>query len=437
MLSERQQKQRIYGLFAGGDTQPDAHDAEDFGEPWRGVLARLSWFYAANQADVGLVRNGVDWRTRFHEELLDCLAPAVRQLRMAPGDVVSILAEAGRQKRKFQNAEQLLPFLRDPRWLWDGWIPRCFVTLLGAAPKTGKSWLALDLARVVIGGGTWPDGQVAGGGGTVVWVEAENVLDMTLMRAQRIGVPLPRFWPLEPPKGDILDLTSGAGRDDLIELVQLVHPDLIIIDSLSGITVKGENNIEDVRKLMAFLVTLAEDSDAGLVLIHHLKKLDRAQLALPGLGLGDFRGSSHITAVPRSIIGLSVQSPAGGAIVKNGPRRLEVVAASLCQTPEALGMAIQDQPGGGLALTYGAAPSVEASTIGDGCADWLVELLQRNGPMRPKEVLDLAEVEGYERSMVFRTRKKLMDAAVIQNTLGERHPKNEWKLADDVEIDDD
>jgi len=438
MLSERQQKQRIYAIYAGGDTRPDKQDPDEYIEPWRSVLAKLQLIYAA-RAPLWkrMEQKGGDWRAEYHEELLDCLAPAARILRTHPHDVVSILAEAGRQRRQFQSGEEIVPNLRPTTWLWETWIPREYMTLLGAAPKTGKSWLALDLARLVIDGGTWPDGQRTAGGGTVVWVEAENVLNMTLTRAKRMGVDLNRFWPLEPRKGDIMDLTGGAARDDLIELVQQVQPDLIIIDSLSGITSKGENAVEDVRRLMAFLVEIAEEFSAGLVLIHHLKKLDRMQLSLPGLGLADFRGSSHITAAARSILGLSVQTPAGSAIVKSGPRRLEVVAASLCQAPEPLGMTIEDQPGGGLTLVYGDVPTANTPTAGEECSRWMMELLQANGPMRPKDVVDLGDAEGYIRSMVFGTAKRLREAGIIVNTMGQSHPKNEWRLADDAEIEEE
>lgn len=437
MLSERQQRQRIYALFAGGDTAPQNHQPEHFGEPWRSVLARLAWFYSAHVSDIGITRGGVDWRTHYHEEMLDCLAPAARQLRTHPQDVVSMLAEAGRQRRQFQNMAQIMPTLPEITWLWPNWIPRGFLTLLGATPKTGKSLLALDLVRRVTSGGKWPDGQPVTGIGPVVWVEAEAVAQITGDRMRQMGIDHTKLWPLIPPRGDILDLTGGTARDDLIELVQQVKPQLIVIDSLSGITSRGENNIEDIRRLLAFLVGLGEEMNAGLLLIHHIKKLDRAQLALPGLSLYDFRGSGHITAVARSIIGLSVQSPANGLIVKTGPRRLEVVAATLCEDPPALGMTISSDDQGNLALTYGEAPALDAPTTGDECGAYLIELLQANGPMRPKEVMELSQAEGYERSMVFRTRKKLLSAGVIENTLGEKHPKNMWKLADDAEIEDE
>jgi hypothetical protein len=437
MLSDRQQRQRIYAVFAGGDTDPERHNPEDYSEPWRTVLGKLTWFYQAHMDHVGKVRrDGTDWRTYYHDDIVDCLAPAARFFRTHPYDVISILADAGKVRKQWQNMAQIAPTLPPITWLWEGWIPRGLLTLLGATPKTGKSWLALDLARMVINGGTWPDGQAVGHKGQVVWVEAEAVAQITRDRAQMVGIDLNRFWPIVPPVGDIIDLSMASTRDDLIELVQHVKPSLIVIDSLSGVLSKGENNIEDVRRMLAFLVGLAAEYDAGLVLIHHIKKLDRAQLALPGISLYDFRGSGHITAVARSIIGLSVQSPANGPIVTRGPRRMEVVAATLCETPEPLGMTIEstdDQ----LRIVYGEAPEVgKAKSLSSQCRTWLLDLLAANGPMKPKDIVELAEAEGFERSMVMAARASLEADGRLRRTKGANNPRSEWALADDAAADD-
>lgn len=55
--------------------------------------------------------------------------------------------------------------------------------------------------------------------------------------------------------------------------------------------------------------------------------------------------------------------------------------------------------------------------------------------MKPHDIIALAEAEVYERAMIYRTRKKL--AGIIVDTLGNRHPKNEWKAADPEDIDQD
>ena len=49
----------------------------------RQVLGKLQWFYAATP-DIGLTKGGIDWRTNYHEEMLDCLAPAARHFRSHP-----------------------------------------------------------------------------------------------------------------------------------------------------------------------------------------------------------------------------------------------------------------------------------------------------------------------------------------------------------------
>lgn len=432
MLSERQQRQAIYALFAGGDTNPDSHDPAGYAEIWRTTLQRLTYLYDSFE------REDMDkpqWRFDHHEEFLDCLKPAARAMRCQPEDVLRLLTDAGKERRRFQNMEQLSLSLPPVTWLWERWIPNGLLTLLGAEPGTGKTWLALELSRAVIHGGTWPDGQTHGGGGQVIWVEAEAVAQITRDRCLSMGINMARFWPIVPAAGELIDFSTSSSRDDLIELAQHVKPRLIVIDSLSGISSKGENNIEDIRRILAFLVGVAAEYDAGVVLIHHLKKRDRAQLSLPGLFLHDFRGSGHITAVARSIIGLSIQSPAGGPIKRSGPRLMEIVKATLCEEPDKLGMSIASE-GSSMRVVFGQAPAGETATTGDECATWLLELLEANGPMKPKDVIDLADAEGYERAMVYRARKKL--EGVVVNTLGNRNPKNEWKAADpDDEPDHD
>ncbi len=432
MLSERQQRDRIYALFTSGDTDPNTHNPSDYTEIWRLTLQRLTDLYDRFQADDLADKN---WRFDNHEEFLECLKPAARQLHCSVHDVVNLLASASKNRRRSEHMEAISPNLPPTTWLWPNWIPNGLLTILGATPGTGKSWLALELSRVVIHGGAWPDGQPYRGGGNVVWVEAEGVPQITRDRCRAMGIDMSHLWPIIPTPGDIIDFSTPAGRDDLIETVQAVKPRLIVIDSLSGISSKGENNIEDIRRILAFLVGLASEYNAGLVLVHHLKKVDRSQLSLPGLHMHDFRGSGHIIAVARSVIGLSIQSPAGGAIKRSGPRLMEIVKATLVEEPPKLGMNIQSD-GAGIRIVFGEPPAGETTTTGDECANWLLELLEANGPMKPRDIIDLADAEGYERAMVYRARQKL--AGLVVDTLGRKHPKNEWKAADpDDEPDND
>jgi hypothetical protein len=66
---------------------------------------------------------------------------------------------------------------------------------------------------------------------------------------------LNRYLPPFPhaPRGHRLDFSLPHHRDRLVEMVADIAPQLLIIDSLSSISSKGENSIEDVRTVLGFL----------------------------------------------------------------------------------------------------------------------------------------------------------------------------------------
>ena len=186
-----------------------------------------------------------------------------------------------------------------------------------------------------------------------------------------------------------------------------------------------------MRALLGFLA--AREFEVGLLLIHHLRKRG-ALAALGASGLvspDDFRGSSHIMAMARSVLALSVVQD-GPEPDRNGPRRLEVVKTNLCRYPEALGIAFEERGQAGSAvpwIKYGEAPKAyDEPTRTDECAEWLVELLAEAGqPLKPKQVVALAREAGFTRGVVFRAREEAGD--LILDTEGRRHPGNRWTLA--------
>ncbi len=62
-----------------------------------------------------------------------------------------------------------------------------------------------------------------------------------------------------------------------------------------------------------------------------------AQRHLADGGIHDFRGSGHITAMARTVLGLSVVQT-GKTFSLNGPRRLELVKTNLGPYPNPLGV---------------------------------------------------------------------------------------------------
>jgi hypothetical protein len=325
------------------------------------------------------------------------------------------------------------------------------LSLLGSVPGAGKSLVALDLARRLIGGFSLPDGSSPPCGvsspweplpfgpppvapppgaseATVVYVDAESVPQLIGQRASQWGIDGDRLFLLFPEPGHTIDLCQRRSRERLVETVHAARPALVIVDSLSSIHSKSENSIEDVRRVLTFLNNLAADARCALLLIHHLRK--RSPLAAPDrpLSVDDFRGSSHIVAISRSVIGLSVVQT-GPQPDRDGPRRLEVVKTNVAHHPEPLGLELCPHGSDGVRLRYHRHPPVpyQRPTDADECAAWLLEILRENGaPMRPHELVSLALENGFSRNTLYRARRKL--GLQIADTGRRRSPTNKWTL---------
>jgi hypothetical protein len=323
--------------------------------------------------------------------------------------------------------------LPEIEWTWPGWIPRGMVTLLGAMPSAGKSYLALDLARRIIAGTSFPDGAPVAGPGAVIYVDAENLPQIHDRRARAWGLDRSQLFVLGPCDNRLMiDLAGAPDRERLLEWVWAVHPVLVVVDSLSAVSSRGENSVEDVRGIFAFLNRVALDYQCGMLVVHHLRKPGVQLPSNQPLTFHDLRGSSHITAMSRSIIGLHwVQTGAQPDL--NAPRRLQVIKTNLCRYPEALGVTFRsmDADPQVAEVIYGAAPQpYRESSKGEECAAWLKELLKEHGPLPPAEVVARGEQAGYSRAMVYRARRG--SGPLLRNTAGHRHPGNCWALRDRV-----
>jgi hypothetical protein len=226
----------------------------------------------------------------------------------------------------------------------------------------------------------------------------------------------------------LLDLGCEAHQDTLMQMVHALQPELVVVDSLSSISRKGENNVEDVRAVLGFLVALAREFDVGLLLIHHLRKQGKL-FRREAVTLDDFRGSGHITAMARSVLSLSVVQD-GPQPDRNGPRHLEVVKTNLCAHPRPLGLVFEPAGPHAPTLRYTSPPRpYRPPTQVDACAVWLVDLLTEAGkPLKPQEVVALAGEAGFTKSAVYRARKRL--AGTIADTGTRFSPHNRWVLAE-------
>ena len=230
----------------------------------------------------------------------------------------------------------------------------------------------------------------------------------------------------------------------LVEQVIRNKSELVIIDALSNMSSRGENDIEDVRSLMVFLNRLAQDSDAGLLLIHHTRKAQAVRDRPAEFTMDDIRGSGHIIAMSRSVIGLTVVQAQGIGSGRgqglgpgrgqdppsSAPRLVRVLKTNLGAIPSPLSFELVSQEDGAVLLRWGPPPQLDFSSpsaFAD-CEAWLHDLLALNGEMRPAEIVQLARAEGFSRSLLYQVRNHLGNR--ILNSRPKDNPTNTWRLLD-------
>ncbi|NBK79439.1 hypothetical protein D5272_12795 [bacterium D16-76] len=142
------------------------------------------------------------------------------------------------------------------------------ISMLGGAPKTGKSWLVLDwCVRIAKGEPVWGFRTKQG---TTLYLCLEDPL-------RRVQERLCQLTDEAPPNAFFATAAEklGGGLCEQIQDFVREHPDtvLVAIDTFQIVRAGSQdvsyaNDYEEVRKLKA----LADETDIALLLVHHLRK---------------------------------------------------------------------------------------------------------------------------------------------------------------------
>ena len=128
----------------------------------------------------------------------------------------------------------------DQRWLWEGWLARGVLNVVAAEPGTGKTRFALDLARRLYLGLSWPDGQVIESPGRTItlWVQADRAFQEMLEASRAFGLPdeaVALGSSPDDPTGS-LDLDNPDTLAALAERIKNAAPALVVIDTVGMTT---------------------------------------------------------------------------------------------------------------------------------------------------------------------------------------------------------
>lgn len=156
-------------------------------------------------------------------------------------------------------------------WLWPGWIPYGQLTVLVGRAGAGKTTIAQHLVdRCVMKKPAFDRGPLFPRTGKVVWVEADNLMPVTISRFTQLGTDLTRVYPLVPGGiGEWFDLTHDLLKEKLTMRATDKKVDLVVVDSLYGtlpiVKLDRDPGLEIV--VVKYLAQLAQQIDCAILLI--------------------------------------------------------------------------------------------------------------------------------------------------------------------------
>lgn len=236
----------------------------------RGIAASVEWI---DLVPLALPEHGdcVDWLAQHPHATADTVralarmpAPDPSPPPVSPGSAPRVILRA---------ACDVEPQPVD--WLWPGWLAAGKLHLIGGAPGTGKTTVAVGLAAIVSAGGRWPDGSRARAGSVVIWSGEDDDADTLNPRLRAAGADTRRVRTVARvvDGGESYPFDPARDLDALCDAMRAI-PDLrlLVIDPVvSAISGDSHKNAE-VRRGLQPLVDLAAELGCAVVGITHFSK---------------------------------------------------------------------------------------------------------------------------------------------------------------------
>jgi hypothetical protein len=226
-----------------------------------------------------------EWEPKEDEEpmrIFNSLAELEAFMNKTKAEVEAYTAEPIPKPRRVARDEQLKPLslreivgLEPPRWRINGLLPQEGLVVLFGAPKTLKSFVAIDWALSVATGSRWlgHDTEAC----DVIYVAAEGVGGLgrrcaAWLAARNLTLDdVPRFRVVRCP----VDMTDGKEVDRLIRAIQSTElsPRLIVLDTVSRcFGGKDTYQQQDMSRFVSGCDKLRDEFQATVLAIHHCAK---------------------------------------------------------------------------------------------------------------------------------------------------------------------
>jgi hypothetical protein len=171
------------------------------------------------------------------------------------------------------------------RWLVDSLFPREGVGIIAGHAKIGKSWLTLDLAITVAKGGLWLSKFLVEPG-HVLYVDEESSRDLLGYRYRKL-LNQKEYTDanIQFVSKEGFTFSSQSKIDELRQVMDLLHPKLVVFDSLNRVHSANENSASEMGEVFRAVTKLSKDYGCFILFTDHLP-----------YGQDRFRGSSDKAA---------------------------------------------------------------------------------------------------------------------------------------------
>jgi len=205
-------------------------------------------------------------------------------------DALRILAESGNSVWHYEA----LDLAKNPGpidWLVEDLVAKGDLALAIGEPGVGKSWIGMSLAVAVASRwDEWLGRSLHLDGSKILYVDEENPEPLVLRRLHRLGLTQDGMKNIRflHRQGIRLDRAPELLLDEALDW----EPDLIVLDSLTRMHTKDENNAGEVAKLFNDGINpLARETGATTLLLHHVTKTDSSSSFFRARGSGDISAS--------------------------------------------------------------------------------------------------------------------------------------------------